>query len=49
MMKIASRLWVLTYELEEMRQRYADQRKYLRQAGARVMLVLLRLVGGRYV
>ena len=47
--KIASRVWVMTYSVEESRQRYADRGQLFRQAGACLMLVLLRLVGGRYV
>lgn len=43
--RFASRIWVLTYSMEEARQRYADKRQLLRQAGACVILVLLRLAG----
>ncbi len=45
--RFASRIWVLTYSMEEARQRYADRRQLLRQAGACLILVLLRLVGVR--
>lgn len=41
----ASRIWVLTYSMEQARQRYADRRQLLRQAWACLALVLLRLVG----
>ena len=42
---IACRLWVMSYSMEEARQRYADKRHLLRQAGACLILALLRLVG----
>lgn len=42
---IAYRVWVMSYSLEEARQRYADQRQLLRQAGACLALALLRLAG----
>lgn len=31
---LSCRLWVLAYSLEEARERYADRRQLLRQAGA---------------
>ena len=46
--RLASRIWVLSYSLEEARQRYADRRQLLRQAAACLLLALLRLVGVRY-
>ena len=42
------RVWVVTYCLEESRQSYADRRQLLRQAGACLLLALLRLAGVRY-
>jgi len=45
MAAVSSRIWVLTYTLEEARQRYADRRQLLRQAAVCLMLVFLRLVG----
>lgn len=44
---IAYRLWVMSYSMEEARQRYADRRQLLRQAGACLALALLRLAGMR--
>ena len=44
---IAYRLWVMSYSVEEARQRYADRRQLLRQAGACLALALLRLAGMR--
>ncbi len=44
---LSCRLWVLAYDLEEARARYADRRQLLRQAGVCVLLALLRLAGGR--
>ena len=41
--RIASRVWLLAYSLEEARQRYADRRQLLRQAGACLALALLRV------
>jgi hypothetical protein len=41
-------VWVLAYSLEEARQRYADRRQLLRQAGACIVLAVLRLVGVRH-
>lgn len=38
-------LWVLTYNAEEARQRYADKRQLIRQAGACLVLALLRIAG----
>lgn len=46
--RVASRVWALSYSLEEARQRYADRRQLLRQAGACLLLALLRLTGARY-
>ena len=43
-----SRVWVLSYSLEEARQRFAEKRQLLRQAGACLILAVLRLVGVRY-
>ena len=43
----ALRLWAMTYSLEEARQRYADRRQLLRQAGVCLLLALLRLLGGK--
>lgn len=45
---IAYRVWVMTYCLEEARQRYADRRQLLRQAGACIGLAVLRLIGVRH-
>ena len=42
---IGYRIWVLSYSLEEARQRYADRRQLLRQAAACIALALLRLAG----
>jgi len=42
---VASRIWVLTYSMEQARQRYADRRQLLRQAWACLVLVLLRFLG----
>lgn len=42
---VPSRIWVLTYSMEEARQRYSDRRQLLRQAWACLALVLLRLAG----
>ena len=42
------RVWVLSYSLEEARQRYADRRQLLRQAGVCLLLALLRLAGVRH-
>ena len=44
---IAYRVWVMSYSMEEARQRYADRRQLLRQAGACLALALLRLAGMR--
>lgn len=44
-----NRAWVLSYSIEESRQRYADRRQFLRQAAACLILALLRLCGWRYV
>lgn len=44
-----SRAWVITYSLEEARQRYADRRQLLRQAAVCLLLALVRLVGVRFV
>lgn len=38
-------VWTLAYSLEEARQRYADRRQLMRQAGACIGLAVLRLVG----
>jgi hypothetical protein len=46
--KLACRIWVLTYSMEEARQRYADRRQLLPQAGVCLLLILLRLVGVRH-
>lgn len=45
--RFTSRIWVLTYSMEEARQRYADRRHLLRQVGACLILVLLRMAGVR--
>lgn len=37
----------MTANLHEARERYADRRQLLRQAGVYVILALLRLAGGR--
>ncbi|MBL8396882.1 MAG: hypothetical protein JNL84_01890 [Candidatus Accumulibacter sp.] len=37
--------WKLAYSLEEERQRYADRRQLLRQAGACIGLAVLRGIG----
>jgi hypothetical protein len=39
------RIWVWTYSMEEVRQRYSDSRQLLKQAAACVALSLLRKVG----
>lgn len=39
--------WINAYAVEESRQRYADRRQLVRQAGACLLLALLRLVGVR--
>ena len=44
---LENRAWVLSYKIEESRQRYADRRQLLRQAGLCVILALLRLAGVR--
>lgn len=46
--RVTSRAWVLSYSLEEGRQRFADKRQLLRQAGACLILAVLRLVGVNY-
>lgn len=38
------KLWMLTYRLEEARQRYAEQGAFIRCAACRVGLVLLRVL-----
>jgi len=43
--RLTSRVWALSYSAEEARQRYADRRQLLRQAGACLILALLRLIG----
>lgn len=45
---LSRRVWVLNYELEEARQRYADRRQLLREACVCLALALLRLAGVRY-
>lgn len=45
---LGQRIWVLSYSIEEARQRYANRRQPLRQAGACLLLALLRLSGARY-
>lgn len=45
---IGRTLWVATYAIEEARQHYADRRQLLRQAGACIVLALLRLAGVRH-
>jgi hypothetical protein len=47
--RIALNVWRLTYDLECARQRYTDRRQLLRQAGACLILALLRLAGVRHV
>ncbi len=42
---VAYRVWVMSYSMEEARQRYADRRQLLRQAAACIALALLRLAG----
>jgi hypothetical protein len=46
---IGRTIWVATYAIEEARQRYADRRQLLRQAGACIVLSLLRLIGVHHV
>ncbi len=41
-------VWVLSYGLEEARQRYADRRQPLRQAAACIALALLQICGVRH-
>jgi hypothetical protein len=41
-------VWTLAYSLEEARQRYADRRQLLRQAGACIGLAVLRGIGVRH-
>jgi hypothetical protein len=43
--RFTSAVWVMSYSMEEARQRYADRRQLLRQAGACLALALLRLAG----
>ena len=46
--EITSRVWLVGYDLELARQRYADRRQLLRQAAACVGLAILRKVGARH-
>ena len=46
--RVTSRAWVLSYRMEEARQRYADKRQLIRQAGVCLILAVLRLVGMNY-
>lgn len=41
--RISNRIWLASYNLEELRERYAHRRQLLRQAAAFVALALLRL------
>lgn len=43
--RFTSAVWVLSYRMEEARQRFANRRQLLRQAGACLALALLRLAG----
>lgn len=43
--RFTSIVWVLSYRMEEARQRYAGRRQLLRRAGACLALALLRLAG----
>ena len=45
---ITSRVWVMSYCMEEARQRYADRRQLLKQAGACIALAVLRMIGVRH-
>ncbi len=45
--KLATRVWLASYNLEELRERYADRRQLLRQAATCIALALLRLAGVR--
>lgn len=47
--KLGRAAWVAAYTVEEARQRYADRRQLFRQAGACILLSVLRLAGVRYV
>lgn len=44
-----NRIWLLSYDLEEARQRYASSGKLIRQAAVCIALAFLRLAGVRYV
>ena len=46
---IGRRIWILAYTVEEARERFADRRQLLRQAGACIILAVLRLAGRCYV
>lgn len=46
---LGRRVWLISYRLEEARQRYAGRRHFMREAFACVALALLRLGGARYV
>lgn len=43
--RFTSAAWLLPYRMEEARQRYSSRRQLLRQAGACLLLALLRLAG----
>lgn len=47
--KVECATWIVAYTTEEARQRYADRRQRFRQAGACILLAVLRLMGVRYV
>lgn len=47
--KLERAAWIAAYSAEEARQRYADRRQLFRQAGACIVLAVLRLAGGRHV
>lgn len=44
-----NRIWLLAFDLEEARQRYASSGKLIRQAVVCIALAVLRIAGVRYV
>lgn len=44
--RFTSTVWVLSYRMEEARQRYASRRQLVKQAGACLALALMRQAGG---
>ena len=47
--KLGHAAWVAAYTVEQARQRYAGKGQLFRQAGACILLAMLRLLGVRYV